>query len=139
MGQPLIRTLDSHARQADIPQRGSRTWSQAEIPGDIWFMLETHMLEPGGKYSERHVVIPDFWEARNAYRISLHDRATLYAFVRAPVDVPSGHLFAPLADVSHVEEGDVLVLRFKSGLVCMSVRGEVVRARPASFGRQVFP
>jgi hypothetical protein len=48
-------------------------------------------------------------------------------------------LFVPLAAVSDVDEGDVPVLRVKSGYSCIAVRDELRTECPASFDRQESP
>lgn len=135
----LLRTREIHGRKVPAQERGVRYWTAAEIPGDIWFMVEAAGFDGADRPSVRRFVTTDIVEALELLRKHQVEWAHLHAYVRIP-SVYSGSLFLRLQEVHRVEGADdALVLRFQSGVMVTVRCGRVTQEQPVGLCHRIYP
>lgn len=139
MNSLFLRTRESDGRRPGAPERGIRFWTHAEVPGDIWFVLECAVETVGVGIDIRRFITASFWEARVLYKTTAFEWAHLHAYVSSPTDFASGHLFQTVSEVVRVDRGDALLLRMESGLMLMVSGGKILNGPSIAVGRTVFP
>ena len=106
-------------RSAEHEVRGTRCWRSAEIVSEGWFVVE-HCLPSDGKSIVRQWVAPTFRECQRILRVEGAHWTRVMAYLRVPLSVVSGYIFAEVEEVHEVVATGSLVLRFMDGMTVMT-------------------
>ncbi len=95
-------------------RHGVRCWRSAELASDGWFVVE-HCLESEGQSVVRQWVAPTFQECQRLLRVEGAHWSKVMAYLRLPLSVASGFVFAEVAEVYEAVRSGNLVIRFVDG------------------------
>lgn len=110
------------SKQVEVPERGIRYWSYAELPSDKWFYVETTELSDGekGDFKIRHFFTPSFdtalslAQARRSPRVPPSSRICLY--FRSPISADTGHYFEQIREARRLPGHHGYLLHLECGL-----------------------
>lgn len=135
----LLSTREKDSRKLALPVRGLKHWTTAEVPGEVWFMVEGAALTTHHHADVRRFIATNLWDALELMREWRFTWTQLSAYVREPSTFANGWLFQRVDEVHRFDPAPDLLVRFSSGVMVAIRNGQMVNERPVGVGQRVYP
>jgi hypothetical protein len=140
MYEPLfLATREKDSRKLQRSSRGMKYWATAEVPGEVWFMVEGGTMTSRDHVDVRRFITTNLWDALSLMREWPFTWKHLCAYVREPSTFSIGWLFQRVDEVHRFDHASDLLVRFSSGIMVTIREGQMVNERPVGVGQCVYP